>query len=258
MCPPTRESHRTLPAQSARQMGSSSQSTPNGIRTRVAAVKGRCPRPLDDGGRWPAGQRREPPTDRTKTSKPTWRRSGRRRRPGAPPAGDGHRLGPWKVQAKKHWTAPMTRMVTPEEVHLDEEGGEVGEVLRVAHGRLGHHDDEEHAPRPAHPLGDVGHVQPDDEPDGQADQEHDQARRGARPGHAARWGCAWPPLARGAAGEGAGARGRRAGGDHRGQERPARRSADAAGGGERGVGPSRAVVAGGAVDQHDGVGQQEP
>ena len=25
--------------------------TPNGIRTRVAAVKGRCPRPLDDGGR---------------------------------------------------------------------------------------------------------------------------------------------------------------------------------------------------------------
>ncbi len=23
---------------------------PNGIRTRVAAVKGRCPRPLDDGG----------------------------------------------------------------------------------------------------------------------------------------------------------------------------------------------------------------
>lgn len=25
-------------------------STPNGIRTRAAAVKGRCPRPLDDGG----------------------------------------------------------------------------------------------------------------------------------------------------------------------------------------------------------------
>ena len=24
--------------------------TPNGIRTRAAAVKGRCPRPLDDGG----------------------------------------------------------------------------------------------------------------------------------------------------------------------------------------------------------------
>ena len=29
--------------------------TPNGIRTRVAAVKGRCPRPLDDGGRLAAG-----------------------------------------------------------------------------------------------------------------------------------------------------------------------------------------------------------
>ena len=27
-------------------------STPNGIRTRVVAVKGRCPRPLDDGGRF--------------------------------------------------------------------------------------------------------------------------------------------------------------------------------------------------------------
>ena len=25
-------------------------STPNGIRTRAAALKGRCPRPLDDGG----------------------------------------------------------------------------------------------------------------------------------------------------------------------------------------------------------------
>jgi hypothetical protein len=24
--------------------------TPNGIRTRAAALKGRCPRPLDDGG----------------------------------------------------------------------------------------------------------------------------------------------------------------------------------------------------------------
>ena len=28
----------------------SSLRTPNGIRTRAAAVKGRCPRPLDDGG----------------------------------------------------------------------------------------------------------------------------------------------------------------------------------------------------------------
>ena len=30
-------------------------STPNGIRTRVAALKGRCPRPLDDGGQSLAG-----------------------------------------------------------------------------------------------------------------------------------------------------------------------------------------------------------
>ena len=29
---------------------------PNGIRTRVAAVKGRCPRPLDDGDAAPAGR----------------------------------------------------------------------------------------------------------------------------------------------------------------------------------------------------------
>src|SRR5262249_40261571 len=27
--------------------------TPNGIRTRAAALKGRCPRPLDDGGPTP-------------------------------------------------------------------------------------------------------------------------------------------------------------------------------------------------------------
>ena len=28
---------------------------PNGIRTRVAGVKGRCPRPLDDGVIWAVG-----------------------------------------------------------------------------------------------------------------------------------------------------------------------------------------------------------
>ena len=83
--------------------------------------------------------------------------------------------GAWNVQAKKHWTAPMTRTVAPEEVHLDEEGGEVGEVLGVPHGGLGHHDGEEDAAGPAHPLGDVDHVQPDDEPDGQADQEQSEA-----------------------------------------------------------------------------------
>ena len=39
-------------------------STPNGIRTRAAALKGRCPRPLDDGGetcqRNPCGSGRAP------------------------------------------------------------------------------------------------------------------------------------------------------------------------------------------------------
>ena len=37
---------------------------PNGIRTRVGAVKGRCPRPLDDGDGW-AGEPGEPGRDRT-------------------------------------------------------------------------------------------------------------------------------------------------------------------------------------------------
>ncbi len=32
------------------EMRKRSRSTPNGIRTRVSALKGRCPRPLDDGG----------------------------------------------------------------------------------------------------------------------------------------------------------------------------------------------------------------
>ena len=31
--------------------------TPNGIRTRVSALRGRCPRPLDDGGKFPADAR---------------------------------------------------------------------------------------------------------------------------------------------------------------------------------------------------------
>jgi hypothetical protein len=44
------------------------RSTPNGIRTRAAAVKGRCPRPLDDGGRLAGGApTRGATTDRTKT-----------------------------------------------------------------------------------------------------------------------------------------------------------------------------------------------
>ena len=37
----------------------SSLRTPNGIRTRAAAVKGRCPRPLDDGGQNPFGAKRK-------------------------------------------------------------------------------------------------------------------------------------------------------------------------------------------------------
>ncbi len=44
----------------ARQTGSSSFCSPNGIRTRVATLRGWCPRPLDDGAerRLPEGIRR--------------------------------------------------------------------------------------------------------------------------------------------------------------------------------------------------------
>src|SRR5262249_23697982 len=40
--------HRILSA--ARLLLTYVSRTPNGIRTRAAALKGRCPRPLDDGG----------------------------------------------------------------------------------------------------------------------------------------------------------------------------------------------------------------
>ncbi len=59
-------------------MGSRPQSTPNGIRTRAAAVKGRCPRPLDDGGRWPAGRPKgcdDRPDEDDAVGKPIRRRS---------------------------------------------------------------------------------------------------------------------------------------------------------------------------------------
>ena len=48
------------PAGAARLRWSRNRSTPNGIRTRAAGVKGRCPWPLDDGGR--ASQARPEPS----------------------------------------------------------------------------------------------------------------------------------------------------------------------------------------------------
>src|SRR4051812_15878066 len=53
--------------------------TPNGIRTRAAALKGRCPRPLDDGGPNSGGEPPEdsshppPPRSRTCCRKAPWR-----------------------------------------------------------------------------------------------------------------------------------------------------------------------------------------
>ena len=52
---------------------------PNGIRTRAAALKGRCPRPLDDGGRAAfaaltlGARRRGPPQHRGRTTLPAKR-----------------------------------------------------------------------------------------------------------------------------------------------------------------------------------------
>ncbi len=62
-----------------------------------------------------------------------------------------------------------------EEVHLHQSCRKVGEILRVPHRGLRHHDHQQHAPRPPHPFGYVGHVQAHDQPHYQADQEHDQA-----------------------------------------------------------------------------------
>src|ERR1700722_12382349 len=61
-----------------------------------------------------------------------------------------------------------------EDVDLDQGGGEGREVLRVAHGGLGDHDDEEHPSRPTDPFGDIRHVEPDDEAYRRPDEEHGQ------------------------------------------------------------------------------------
>jgi hypothetical protein len=60
-------------------------SAPNGIRTRAAALKGRCPRPLDDGGSTIAAFargacRRGPPQHRGRKPVPAKRPSDRRRK----------------------------------------------------------------------------------------------------------------------------------------------------------------------------------
>src|SRR5580700_12067080 len=90
--------------------GSRSSGTPNGIRTRVAAVKGRCPRPLDDGGRSGSRERRYQPGMRTlPRSAPAFGRGcasvlGFKVRDGS--------LG-WWVRDKKNCTIPTTRLVAP-------------------------------------------------------------------------------------------------------------------------------------------------
>jgi hypothetical protein len=69
-----------------------SQRAPNGIRTRAAALKGRCPRPLDDGGfdgyrRLTRGARRRgPPQHRGREAVPA-------KRAGWPAAGPGSQAG---------------------------------------------------------------------------------------------------------------------------------------------------------------------
>jgi hypothetical protein len=62
--------------------GTPGQCAPNGIRTRAAALKGRCPRPLDDGGSTIAAyargaRRRGPPQHRGRKAVPAKRPSGR-------------------------------------------------------------------------------------------------------------------------------------------------------------------------------------
>src|ERR1700677_3896340 len=88
----------------------SGTSTPNRIRTGAAAVKGRCPGPLDDGGRLAgkvAGD--STPADRTK-------RQAYLAPIGTPvpsrcsAVGTGTCSAGWNVQDRKQCTAPTTRM----------------------------------------------------------------------------------------------------------------------------------------------------
>ena len=70
-------------------------------------------------------------------------------------SGAGSASGAWYVQARNVCTAPIDQRGGAEDVDLDEQCGEVGEVLRVADGGLRHHHRHEDAARAAHPLGHV-------------------------------------------------------------------------------------------------------
>jgi hypothetical protein len=49
-----------MPVELRRLRAGLPERAPNGIRTRAAALKGRCPGPLDDGGLRPPEEAREP------------------------------------------------------------------------------------------------------------------------------------------------------------------------------------------------------
>ena len=66
------------------QQQRSAASTPNGIRTRVSALKGRCPRPLDDGGSTRRRKRKLPGAGLLAGRGRTFRRSATRDRPACP------------------------------------------------------------------------------------------------------------------------------------------------------------------------------
>ena len=215
--------HQTGSSPTGPPNGAGRASTPNGIRTRVAAVKGRCPRPLDDGGRWPAGRRESGRTaaERRGVSLPGADRAGRRRW-ASDPSGSCRvppRPGRMEGAGQKALDGADHQDGDPKQVDFDQKGGEVGEVLGVPHGGLGHHHRQEHPPGPSHPL---GHIAPcGGRPRGQRSGPPGAGPgwRGARPGPASaigmRLATSWP---RGLAGMRTGPGRRRPGGNDEAQD----------------------------------------
>ena len=166
-------------------------------------------------------------------------------------------LGRMEGAGQKALHGPDDEDSDPKQVDFDQKGGEVGEVLGVAHRGLGHHHHQEHPTGPSHTLGHIAHVEADHEANRQPHQQESQTRVQLRHVAQRNRDALGHLLPRGIARMRTGPGCCRAGGNDEGQHhqhpvvQPQQRT------GNEQSGRARPVVEPVTVHQHDGVDQQQ-